>query len=302
LIGLEAGGKPGQIFRRGPCYKGAVGKETWTIAETSERGAKGLFLLFAQGKRPDRAAIREFVACQRAVSLTHDLLKDTPLHLVAADGEPVARGGAASPQLDDCLWLELLRDGLAFDLCGIAPGKPVAFPAIEHRFDLAEVPRGPLFETLQLKPGHHLAGGERTLPVAKGLVALARDLVHHFPELVAVVWPPSASAIGRRFFESVTTAWIDGGAFPALGLTAFRESIDGALQSVGLDFWIGQELRIEQPLSVDKLAATRLGVRLINQLVLVGGIDDSERIIAPDGTRLVLRPSRNGRYIRVWRE
>lgn len=136
----------------------------------------------------------------------------------------------------------------------------------------------------------------------RGLVALARDLAHHFEDASAIVWPPAKSAIGRRFFESITTAWIDGGAFPALGLTAFQETIDGALQSVGLTYWIGQELRIEAPLSSDKVAATRLGVRLINQLILLGGLDDSERIVAPDGSRLVMRPSRNRKYIRVWRE
>ena len=85
-------------------------------------------------------------------------------------------------------------------------------------------------------------------------------------------------------------------------ITAFRETADGALQSEGLDFWIDQELRIEPPLAHDKVSATRLGVRLINQLVLVGGVASSERVVAPDGTGLVMRPSRNGKFVRVWRE
>ncbi len=140
------------------------------------------------------------------------------------------------------------------------------------------------------------------MPVVRGLIALARDLTHHFDEIVAIVWPPSKSAIGRRFFESVSTAWLEGGAFPALGLTAFRETVDGALQSVGLEFWIGQELRIEPPLASDKVAATRLGVRIIYQLILVGGLEDSEWVVGPDGTRLVMRPSRNRKFVRVWRE
>lgn len=140
------------------------------------------------------------------------------------------------------------------------------------------------------------------MPVVKGLVGLARDLVHQFDDLLAIVWPPSASAIGRRFFESVTTAWLEGGPFPALGLTAFKETIDGAVQSQGLDFWIGQELRIEPPLSSDKVTATRLGVRLVNHLVMVGGIEGDERTVAPDGSRLIMRVSRNGRFVRVWRE
>jgi hypothetical protein len=43
-------------------------------------------------------------------------------------------------------------------------------------------------------------------------------------------------------------------------------------------------------------------VRLINQLVIVGGLDQSERIMAPDGTRLVMQASRNSQFIRVRRE
>ena len=258
--------------------------------------------MFARGKRPDRAAIREFIAAHRAVSVSHDPSIDTPLHLVAADGQNIEskiENGAAGP---DLIWLELLRDGLVFDLRGLDDGKAANFPTIEHRFDLDDLPGSARFEAIHLTPGHHLSGGERSIPVVKGLVGLARDLVHHFEDLAAVVWPPSASAIGQRFFESVSTAWLEGGAFPALGLTAFRETIDGALQSHGLEFWIGQELRIEPPLSSDKVAATRLGVRLINQLVLVGGIDGDERIIAPDGTRLIMRTSRNGKFVRVSRE
>ncbi len=200
------------------------------------------------------------------------------------------------------MWLELLRDGLMFDLTGLEPGRASALPIIRHRFDIAEIPASTEYEALHLKPGYHLAGGESSLPVAKALMAVARDLVHHFGGIEAIVWPPSESAIGRRFFESVISAWLDGGPFPALGLTAFCQTVDGALQSVGLGFWIDQELRIEPPLSNDTVFATRLAVRLINQLVLVGGIEGSERIVAPDGNVLVMRPSRNGKFVRVWRE
>ncbi len=280
----------------------AAEKGLYTIAETSDSGANGLYVLFATGKRPDRAAVRDFVASQRMVSLTHDPTEDLPVHLAASDGRQLRQGEGNHVRDTECIWVELLRDGLMFDLIGLAEGSAVGFPKIERQFDLGEALGPARYEALQLVPGHHLTGGERTMPVVKGLMALARDLVHHFDEIEAVFWPPSASAIGRRFFESVSTAWLDGGAFPALGLTAFRETTDGALQSVGLDFWIDQELRIEPPLSIDKISATRLGVRLINQLVLVGGIEGSERIVAPDGNLLVMRTSRNGKFIRVWRE
>lgn len=200
------------------------------------------------------------------------------------------------------VWVELLREGLTFDLEGIMPGAASNFPQPEYCFDLDQLPGKAQFEALRLLPGQHLSGGENALPVVRGMLALARDLTHHFDELEAIIWPPGQSAIGRRFFESTITAWEEEGPFPSLGLTSFRETVDGALQSVGLEFWIGQELRIEQPLAADKVAATRIGSRLINQLILMGGLEESERLIAPDGSRLVMRLSANRKFIRVAHE
>ncbi|MEQ8412082.1 MAG: hypothetical protein RIC51_06445 [Erythrobacter sp.] len=265
-------------------------------------GNFGLYLLFAAGKRPDRHAILQFAERHPSVSLSYDPLDGPDAELVPASAQAHEPGEPAQSDLAEKVWVELLRDGLTFDLRGMAPGRACPVAHAEHLFDMEEASAPSSCEGMRIMPGPHLAGGERTVPVMRGMVALARDIVHHFSDLEAVAWPPAKSAIGRRFFESTVTAWLEGGAFPALGLTAFSEGLDGALQSVGLDHWIGQELRIEPPLAADRVTATRLGVRLVNQLVLVGGLDESERIIAPDGTRLVLRPSRNGRFIRVWRE
>ena len=150
-----------------------------------------------------------------------------------------------------------------------------------------------------LSPGPHLAGGEYAIPVVRGMMALTRELLGEFDEICGVIWSPSQSAIGCRYFESTVSAWLDGGPFPALGLTAFAATVDGGLQSVGLSHFIDRELRIDAPLSQDKVAATRLAVRLVNQLILIGGIEGEERVVAPDGTQLVLQESENRRFIRV---
>jgi hypothetical protein len=178
----------------------------------------------------------------------------------------------------------------------------MARPEIVHRFDYPASVATAEAEVVSLRPGPHLAGGAGSAPVLRTMLALARDFTRHFSDLVAIFWPPSRSAIGRRFFESVVTAWLEGGAFPALGLTAFEETSDGALQTIGLELWIGQELRIEPPLAADKIAATSLGVRLINQLVILGGLKGSERILAPDGSLLVMQTLPDSRLIRVKRE
>ncbi|MEO0690182.1 MAG: hypothetical protein AAFY51_07750 [Pseudomonadota bacterium] len=202
----------------------------------------------------------------------------------------------------DPVSVELLREGLTFDLMGLAPGSSYDLPACDHLFDLETLPTAFRTEALYLTLGPHLTGGQRSLPVIRGLLEIARDLVHHFEELEAVIWPPSRSAIGRVHFDSVATAWLEGGAFPAPGLIAFKPAIDGALETEGLDYWIDQELRIEPPLSNDRLSATRLAVRLVNRLVILGNLRDSERMAGPDGRTLVLRPSENRKFVRVWQE
>jgi len=308
-------GKNRQNIREFPW--GGTGQEETSIEAAAPSRPSGFFMLFPKGKRPTRRALRDFAQTQRTTSITHDPEFDSfprPVDPEALQADAIdadyhpnpndspAEAGDTCASVDDLVWVEMMREGLTFDILGIAPGDPAAFPSIEHHFDLESVPSASGYEALQIMPGQHLSGGHNAIPVVKSMLALARDLTHHLEHLEAVVWPAARSAIGRRFFESVTTAWLEGGAFPALGLTAFTQTMDGAIQSVGLDFWIGQELRIEAPLSADKVAATRLGVRLINQLIIVGGLTESERVTAPDGSRLVMRPSRNGKFIRVWQE
>lgn len=248
-----------------------------------------MHLLFAKGKRPDRLALAAFAAGRPAIGISHDPF---------AAGDPHAE----TPWPGQQHWLELLCDGLTFDLAGLAPGPQSTFPQLDHRFDYPDLPTARDHEVLSLGAGPHLAAAGNAMPLMRTLLGLACQMVRHFDDLTAVCWTPARSVIGRRFFESVTSAWLEGGPFPALGLTAFVDTGDGALESSGLAFWIGRELRIEPPLGSDRVAATRLGIRLVNHLVLAGSVAGDERIMGPDGTPLLLRPSRERAVISVWRE
>ncbi len=270
---------------------GELTKGSWTISPPQRADHAELHLLFAIGNRPDVHAVRAFAERQPSVTVSHE-----PGSGHATSG---AGGGAASRRFH---WVELLREGLTFDLSGLAPSPAHPFPACAHRFDLPALPEPGTYEAMVLRPGPHLAGGSASLPVMRALLALGCEFIRQVEGVQAVVWGPAATATGARFFESVTSAWLDGGPFPALGLTAFAETPDGALESAGLAFWTGQELRIEPPLTADRVAATRLGIRLVNHLVIIGGLSGGDRIVGPDGTCLVLRPSRSRAVISVWRE
>lgn len=232
-----------------------------------------LALLFAHRARPDAAAI----------------------HALAARSE----GFAVTLEPEGANWLELLVHGLGFDLLGLAGGPPAATPADRHRFDFDEEPAGRL-EALSLVAGPHLAGGEAMLPVVRSQLALALILAE-LPGLQAVGWSPAQSWMGADYFKRSVAAWLEGGPFPALGLTAVTPTFDGALQSEGLAFFTGQELRIEPELAEDRVAATKLAVRLLDELVVQGALSGPIRMEAPGEAMLALEPSPNGVFIRVRR-
>jgi hypothetical protein len=197
--------------------------------------------------------------------------------------------------------VELLRDGMTYDLLGAAPGPAFGIPPSRHRLGVSAELAEAECEALALRPGPHLASGARTLPVVRTMMSVASMIVAHLPGLRAVAWPVAGTVIGPDFFVSSMTAWIAGGAFPALGLTAFAPDSDQTLRSEGLAFFIGQELRLEPAIAADRVAATHLGIRLVNHLVGHGRVRATEAILGPEGERYTLDPDRDGRLVSVRR-
>jgi hypothetical protein len=197
--------------------------------------------------------------------------------------------------------IELLRDGLTFDLSGLEPDSPSAIPPLRHQFDCPDGLDPEHCEAIVLVPGPHLVSGASNMPVIRTQAALAADLAAGLPGALAIAWGPSASLIGPAFFASSIAAWLGGGAFPTIGLTAFASAPDGGLHSEGLAYFTGQELRLEPELAEDRVSAAQLAVRLVDRLIAQPPVTAEDRVIGPDGGSLALAPSANGRFVRVKR-
>jgi len=234
-----------------------------------------LSLLFEDSMRPDAPAIYELAARSGDFSVSHD-----------------------PREVRDGNWLELLFNGLTFDLRGLAPGNGEILALHSHQFDLP--PRFNPFRhsILTLTPGPHLLGGAAMLPVVRSQAWLAAQLCE-LPGAEAVGWLPSRTLSGAGHFRRSVTAWLEGGAFPGFGLTALLTVPDGGMQSEGLAFFIGQELRIEPDLAADAPAAARIALRLIHELIERGPVEERERATGPAGESLRLDPSPNKRFVRV---
>lgn len=244
-----------------------------------------LSVLFAPGKRPDASSIVALKERVEGFSVSNQLVD------ARSPSGPVKE-----------YWLELLADGLVFDLFGLAPGKAAQASGCEHLVDLqgdTDTLAAKGLEAITLIPGAHLRGGEAMIPVVRTMCRLGAQL-SELPGVEALAWHPARSCISPAYFRSAVTHWLEDGPFPALGLTALKPTPDGGIQSVGMAFFTGQELRIEPELAEDGKAAARLAARLINKLLGESGLERETHMELPNGIRLLLAPSPNGKFVRVW--
>ena len=196
-------------------------------------------------------------------------------------------------------WLEILAGGLTFDLAGLTPAPSGPLPEMAHWYGFREKPRVEVAEAITLVPGEHLQGAENLLPVTRVMTATATRLAA-LDNVKAVVWHPARSAMAPAVFTTSIGNWLQGGAFPALGLTALFPDGNGAIRSEGLAFFIGQELLIEPSIGISTAQNVKIAARLINHLVGSNTIQQRFDFIGPNGEYLSVEPSGNDRFLRVW--
>jgi hypothetical protein len=232
-----------------------------------------LSLVFAAGQRPTAEDVAVLSARERTFAISH---------------RPPDEEG----------WLELLVNGLTFDLTGLARAGPAEAPPVAHCFGVS-VAATKIGEAIALAPGPHLAAGRAMPPVIRGAASIGLCLAR-LDGVEFVCWHPARSAIGREPFARSVAVWLAGGAFPALGLTSLYCAPDGRMCSEGLALFTGQELCVERsgkPANED----AKLALRLIDRLVHHGRVTEplTWMLDASDGVEL--EPESAGTIIRAWR-
>lgn len=233
-------------------------------------------LLFVAGKRP----------------AANDLIR-------LAEAPPAAPGfgiAHAPPAAEG--WIELLSLGLSFDCLGLSPAKPHPLPLRTQLFGLEPSDVDRKLEAIELVPGPHLAGGERLMPLVRGMVGLGAQLAT-LEGVVGVCWRPAGSWMEPEYFRRIADEWLRGGAFPALGLTSLQRSEDGVMTSRGLAYLTGQELRLRPKAGASAAETARLAVRLIDELVYSGPLRERAQYSGPQGEDLVAVPDEEGEVVVV---
>lgn len=238
-------------------------------------------LVFAPGRRPTVADVRAAARLDGGYAISLDPTEDDP----AAGNDPEA-----------LRWVELLANGLTFDLEGLRPGQPEPTPPLGHIYGLPADFSPGMLETLTLRPGPHLRAGGTMLPVVRGMAWLTARLAQ-MPFVQAVAWHSARTWCSPRHFSESVIRWAEGGPFPGLGLTALAPTPEGGLQSEGLSLFTGQELRLDPRLVTDRAAGARLALRILHWLVENGRLEQMVTLAGPGGEPLVLDPSTSGRFV-----
>lgn len=232
--------------------------------------------MFAAGQRPDAAALDALAAA----SVDDDARFPVAFHITAHGAEEEG-------------WVELLAMGLAFDCLELAPRRAIRHAGPGQLLGLDSVPEG---EVIVLQPGPHLMDGAGLLPVVRMLAGLGVAL-STLPGALAVCWGPAGTCIAPDYYQRVVGNWLAGGAFPALGLTMLHRTADGAMESRGLAFMTGQELRFEPAAGISPQQAGQIALRLVHLLVEHGPVTTPLDLSGPAGETLLAQP--DGPVLRV---
>ena len=235
-----------------------------------------LSLVYADGRRPDVAALQALAAAQ------------------TNGGDKVRFALSHVPDPAEG-WAELLSAGLTFDCAGLAPAAPVPMPVGGALLGLEKAPEG---EAISLSPGPHLADAMGMLPVVRVLAGLGAQLAA-LPGAVAVIWNPARCWMPPAYFGKVVGNWLADGAFPALGLTSLERTSDGSIVSVGLALLTGQELRFLPDPKLVTADIARIAVRLIHALIESEPLTGPHTFVGPDREALRVMPKLRGTQLDV---
>ncbi|QWC58054.1 hypothetical protein F7D01_14165 [Erythrobacter sp. 3-20A1M] len=196
--------------------------------------------------------------------------------------------------------IELRLGGMAFDLVPALADAGFEDVAFNHRIEVPNAVRVTPQSARFLVPAPHIASGKRSMPVIREWLGLAARLVASMPQVAAVGWTPASLLMDRDYFCSHIGRWIRGGMFPASVVSVLTPSLGEALQSEGMAFFNGQELRLEGSFTPGPATADRLAQRVLGHLAHHGPLSQIKDFLLPEGGTMRLEPSPNGRFVRAY--
>lgn len=173
---------------------------------------------------------------------------------------------------------DTLHLGIANEPISIAAGS-----LAEHRFDV-QVSLLDGCRALRISAGADTDTRSDPVELLRAQCRLALDLLND--DVLAVLWSGADSLLGADYFRRMVGIWLDGGAFPALGLAALVKDERGVVRSVGLDVLVGQDVAVLPASGMSAADQARLAMRVMDFLVREGPVQQDQSV-AVDGFGMI---------------
>ncbi len=181
-------------------------------------------------------------------------------------------------------WLVRMPDSRTGDALLLDIGEyrvsPEAGPMAAHRFDIQETLLDESL-TLTISAGPNKAGPDEEawgdpVELLRAQCTLALALLGE--DTLGVFWAGADSLMGADYFRRMVGIWIDGGAFPALGLAALVKDDGGVVRSAGLDVLVGQDVAVLPEDGMSAADQARLAMRVMDFLVREGPVQQDQSV------------------------
>ncbi|MDT0575457.1 hypothetical protein RM533_04590 [Croceicoccus sp. F390] len=205
-------------------------------------------------------------------------------------------------------FLRIGTDEFSFEMAALPPQGATGQGYVLYGVDAASLGKAE-FSLMLRQPCQMFSHQGHDVPMCASATQVARLRVlaagalrlSQLPGCIALCWPPSGAIMGAGYFKEVIGQWLNGGAFPALGLISIRADADGAMHSRGLTALAGQEVAALPGSAPSRAERAKLIMRIADHIVRTGPLDRPGNIeVAGIGTvALTLSANRSKVFLDV---
>jgi len=195
--------------------------------------------------------------------------------------------------------LRAMIGGMTFDLVRHSvqeTEQSLAANGLEHIFCERPVKQ---LSGISIAISENIAVGKGNETINRTLLQLARHIGQSI-KADSIIWQPAQLHIGFDYFVGAIEHYIAGGPFPVLVQIAISATPEGEMQTRGLSYFAGQEIRMSAPTNYAANEVVKRLVRIAHDIATNGRIEEeSEQDGFIPGETLTIIPDEDGQSVEI---
>lgn len=186
---------------------------------------------------------------------------------------------------------EIIADGMTFELELFSETETATTLKQNCTTTLFSSAANPNSQSIGVWLGENLQSGKHLPSVNRSLLGIAK-LLGREASATHVCWLPAQHSLDFRHFEEAVEDYLAEGPTPILFQIAISKNEKGLLKTLGLSYFSGQEITLNQPISMSDSETIKRLVRVAHDIAVNGKIDNAIVTEGLDeGEKITFKPS-----------